>query len=62
MSSRVAVEPSFITFVLESSLIVLSLPERVSVFFERSNFSTFPWSELPEAEAEVSLIDPVELP
>ena len=50
MSSRVALEPSFITFVLESSLRVLSTPESVNVFLERSNFSTFPWSELP-AEA-----------
>ena len=58
MSSREALEPSFITFVLESSLIVLSLPERVNVFFERSNFSTLPWSELP-AVADVSLVEPV---
>ena len=58
MSSREALEPSFITFVLESSLIVLSLPESVNVFFERSNFSTLPWSELP-AVADLSLVEPV---
>lgn len=58
MSSKEALEPFFITFVLESSLIVLSLPESVNVFFERSNFSTLPWSELP-AVADVSLVEPV---
>ncbi len=62
MSSRVAVEPSFITFVLESSLMVLSLPARVNVFLERSNFSTLPWSEWPMPDEDVSLIEPVELP
>ncbi len=60
MSSRVAVEPSFITFVLESSLIFFSLPESVSVFFERSNFSTVPWSELL-AEVEDMPLEPVEV-
>ena len=56
MSSRVAVEPSFITFVLESSLSFLSLPASVSVFFERSNFSTVPWSEFDDDVDEVSLL------
>jgi len=57
------VEPSFITLVLESSLMVLSLPESVRVFLERSNFSTLPWSELAAEAEELSLVDPVlELP
>lgn len=56
-------EPSFITLVLESSLRVLSLPESVRVFLERSNFSTLPWSELAAEAEELSLVDPVlELP
>lgn len=61
MSSRVAVEPSFITFVLESTLSFLSIPESVRVFIARSNFSTLPWSEFAEVE-DVSLVEPVELP
>ena len=44
MSSMEAREPSFITCVLESTLSFLSLPERVSSFFERSKFWTRPLS------------------
>ncbi len=63
MSSIVAVEPSFMTFVLESSLMVLSLPDSVRVLLERSNFSTVPWSELAEDEEPLMPLEPVpELP
>jgi hypothetical protein len=44
MSSREAREPSFITFVLESTLSGLVLPESVRVLLERSKFWTRPLS------------------
>jgi len=60
MSSRDAREPSFMTFVVESTLRGLSLPESVSWFFDLSNFWTLPWSELALLALEVSLEDAVE--
>ena len=44
-SSMEARVPSFITCVLESTLSVLSLPDRVSVLFERSKLWTRPLTE-----------------
>ncbi len=62
MSSRDAREPSFVTFVVESTLSGLSFPESVSWFFDLSNFFTLPWIALWRPLAlEVSLDDGVEL-
>jgi hypothetical protein len=62
MSSREARLPSFCTFVVESSFRVLSLPESVSVLFERSKLWTRPWSESkwPLDEEPVEAIEPLE--
>jgi hypothetical protein len=60
-SSRLAREPSFVTFVLELTLSGLSLPERVSVFFDLSNFFTLPWTAW-RPEVSLEAVEPAVAP